>query len=177
MAKGVESLEAPGLPLPAPKLVGSAENEALIHKDSAGHSAVPPANTQGSVRLIHGMAARTDLPADLEHCTFPPSLLGLQCEQARRGQRAADFAGKLTANPKVNEELKQRLPSPIKQHSAESASQLRELEASSNTLVRRSVSETLAEDLPKGGLFVPETKVSPAFPLWGAQRSDISPQS
>uniref|UniRef100_A0A0E9QLD9 Uncharacterized protein n=4 Tax=Anguilla TaxID=7935 RepID=A0A0E9QLD9_ANGAN len=29
------------------------------------------------------------------------------------------------ANPKVNEELKQRLPSPVKQHSTESASQLR----------------------------------------------------
>ncbi|XP_035286797.1 mirror-image polydactyly gene 1 protein isoform X1 [Anguilla anguilla] len=80
--------------------------------------------------------------------------------QAHSNELRDSLVDMYKANPKVNEELKQRLPSPVKQHSTESASQLRELEASSTTLLGRTVSEALAEDLSRGGLFVPQTKVS-----------------
>ncbi|KAG7466489.1 hypothetical protein MATL_G00165280 [Megalops atlanticus] len=55
------------------------------------------------------------------------------------------------ANPKVNEELKQRLPSPVKHHCSETASQLSftKLETSSQTLLGQGVLEALIADLPK----------------------------
>ncbi|KAI1895615.1 hypothetical protein AGOR_G00108060 [Albula goreensis] len=78
----------------------------------------------------------------------------------------------MSANPKVNEELKQRLPSPIKQHSSETASQLSftELEASTKTLLGRTVSEEPAEDL------LNETKVSQRSQS-GEHRARGSPDS
>ncbi|XP_061107315.1 mirror-image polydactyly gene 1 protein isoform X2 [Conger conger] len=81
------------------------------------------------------------------------------------------------ANPKVNEELKQRLPSPIKQQSAESTAQLRKLKASSNTLLGRTDSEAVAEDLPRGGLFVPQTKVSQLSLCGEPSAAPLSPDS
>ncbi|KAJ8291149.1 hypothetical protein GJAV_G00021930 [Gymnothorax javanicus] len=60
------------------------------------------------------------------------------------------------ANPKVNEELKQRLPTPIKQERAGSA-RWREFEGSCSSSQGEAASEKLAVDLPTGGVFVPQT--------------------